>query len=147
MKKLLKRIIVIAFVAVLFTAPSTALAASTPVLQVEDDGFKYFLYEPEPYYLAGNNSTFLKDTTTSDGWWRIPAGRPFYTNVYLNEPGTYRVIISKEGTGVVYDSGIITEFTSQAVFPPLTKDAKYLIWITAYTNINIMAYDGIFYND
>lgn len=149
MKKLLKRIIAIAFVAILFTAPSNALAASTsmPVLIFNQEGIKYFEYQPSPYYLSSNTSVVLEDTTTADKWWDIPANHESTNNFYLKESGYFRVMVFERNEGLIYDTGVINDFYHQIRFPAQTTAKKYQIWVTAYTPINITGYDGFLFNE
>nr|WP_308743185.1 hypothetical protein [uncultured Anaerocolumna sp.] len=149
MKRYFKTLVAIVCAVVLFAAPSTALAAlsSEPNLVVNEGGLKIFYFEPEAYYLQGGYTKFLKDTTSSDGYWLVPAGNESIFNCYLTDTAYFRVKVASKSDGIVYDSGVINEFTDHIVFPAKITDQQYLIIVEAYTDINIMGYDGYFYNN
>lgn len=77
----------------------------------------------------------------------MPAGNVFLVNIYLQEPAYYRVIVVKYGEGTVLNTGIVNNQYPQFICPTSTEDEIYQVWVTAYSNINVTAYDGYFYNE
>ena len=139
MKNMLKKVIVLAIVAVMFVMPaSTALAASTPTLKVELPGYKYFKYEPTPFFLQNGYSVILEDTTTYDGRFYVEAGKPFHLDIGLDGTGWFRVIIAYDNTN--YNTGTISSNMYSVVLPPLDHDTRYQIWVTAYSNFGVETY-------
>lgn len=145
MKKILRRITVLALVATLFVMPaSTALAARpTPELVLYAPGTKYFRFKPTPYFLEGNgHSLILEDTTTNNGWWEVPAGKPFRCQVTLahSTPGTFQVLIASP-SGIEYKQ-LITSFYALCDIPAKSTDTRYQVWVTSYSQIEIDSYGG-----
>lgn len=149
MKKLFKRIAILICIMTLFTAPSTALAASTPVLSnwlyTDEYFFRTFNYEPDPYYLQGSSGTslILRDITSSDGYWTVPAKYDFSLQVNLAQSGTFRVLIVKQGGGVVVNE-TVTGQTFYSTIPASLQDARYQVWVTPYSDIYVDVY--MFFN-
>jgi hypothetical protein len=93
MKKILRKITVLALAATLFVMPaSTALAASEPVLVLETDNLKGFDFLPDPYPLKPGGSLFLHNNVI-DGYWAIPKGNKMtvVSNFVYNDVLEYRV--------------------------------------------------------
>ena len=144
MKKFLRRITLLALVATMFIMPaSTALAASTPELVIDIPGVKYFEYQPSPYFVASGQSPILKDTTTSDGCWDVPAGKSFRCQIDVdrNTTVTFRVLIVSSSSGISYDQ-VVTGSFAICDIPAKATDTCYQVWVVAYSDINIYGYGG-----
>ncbi|MDF2906820.1 MAG: hypothetical protein K0R34_2141 [Herbinix sp.] len=144
MKKMFTRIAALMFLVMLVSAPSTALAASTPVLVINVPGTKVFEYQP-PYYLESGHSTILQDTTTSDGRWYVPAGNTFSIDCMLinGQTGTFRMVISSD-TGIVYNESVTANWLTHEILPQSTAKT-YQVLIYSYSGISIDTYTGSYW--
>ncbi len=145
MKKIVKRIALLACFMMLFSAPATALAASTPVLEFKDQGFTSIGFQPDPLFIAGGGSNpyELRDITYTDGSWYVPAGMSLNFQVFTNETDTTcRFLIYKNDSLVsadVYSStihGYIFRIT------PENNDVRWRFVIVPYTNATLLGYSG-----
>ncbi len=147
MKKTLKRIFALICVVTMFSAPSTALAASEPVLVYQDDTSKFFEFQPDPYFVSAGNGTILQDTTNAQRW-SVPAGHGFLTQFDLTGPGAFNVRIYKLEPimELVYDEtrGPYFSFFNHYI-PPISTNTDYLVVVFAVTNIYITGYAGTIY--
>lgn len=154
MKKICKKSLVILFAALLFLSPvSTAYAAtSSPVLLYSYDTgvetFKWFEFQPDPYYLTPSNGVILADTTNNQQW-NVPAGRAFFFQINLAQHGSFDVLIYRlESSPQLVHSETLNgywDFYSYN-FDPISYDANYMVVIRATTtNIYVKSYTGSTY--
>ncbi len=150
MRKLIKRIIALALIAVFFTAPSTALAAtpttqssSTPVLVTWGDGLKVYQYQPNPYYLPGNQTLNLSDISRGDNKWLVPAGNTMIYNVVLSDKGSFRIDVY-DNYSRIYSQQVIDMAWHDFTLPASSSDTTYTILITSYSNISVEMYLGAY---
>jgi hypothetical protein len=150
MKKLLKIVIVLIFVATICIYPTCivyASTASTPVLVYYSDSdygmLKFYEYQyqnqSEPLDLLAGQTTYLMDfANPSTTLWQVPAGKGFCITANLPLVGSYvRLQIFKPGTGFIFD--VVTDSLGY-VFPPEQQDREYIIFITAINNAQISDY-------
>lgn len=147
MKKLFKRIAVLLCIVTLFNIPTTALAASAPVLTFNDSGFIVYEYQPEPYYLPIKGIyDFMNYGVTSDGQWKVPAGNPFHFFFsYEESTMDVRVLIrrftSPNTATIVYDEIVSSNLSGiQIDIPAHSENTSYFVTIVAYKAINLTAY-------
>lgn len=146
MKKVLSRIIAMAIALILFAAPTaTASAATLPTLVMNVDGIKVYRYIPDPFLLSANQSLILKDTTTSDGYWKVPAGNKFTFNVSLADDAVnqyQRVLVLGKKQGIITYTDISSYKYPQFNLPVLSYDEEYQFWLVAITDLSVAEYDG-----
>ena len=138
MKKVLSRILAIALAIVLFSAPSTAQAASTtstPTLIVFTDNLKYYDYRPDSYDL-GTSSIVLTDLFGSNGDWVVPAFSRLSFSIDFQTSTKYRITVVKMGTyssdiimNNVYTGGVGVNFS----LPVYDTDTVYRIILSGDT--------------
>lgn len=148
MKKILKSFIAIICAVVLFSAPSvTASAASVPVLVVDASDVRVYEYQPSTFFLEAGYSTQIKDTTTSDGWFKVPAGKKLSIRLYFDDNSNqyYRVLIQSKTQGTILYTDIQSEKYPSFELPALPYDEDYVIVVHAVTNTYIMRYSTMFY--
>ncbi|MGN6714028.1 hypothetical protein [Anaerocolumna jejuensis] len=146
MKKVLSRILAMALAVILFAAPTaTVSAATTPTLVMNTDGIKIFQYLPDPYSLPANQSLILSDTTTSDGYWKVPAGNKFTFSVSLDDDAVnqyQRVLVSSKKQGIITYTDIDSYKHPQFNLPALPYDDEYQFWLVAITDLSVSGYVG-----
>lgn len=132
MKKVLSRILAIAFALVLFSAPVTTQAAT--IESVTDYGtFKLFKYSPNDLLIINQMETGTLHNNEYDGVWYVEAGHQFWTNIHLIMPASFRVMLYDASTGSMISS---QEFSNESGVGPdfyITKTGIYRIIIQAYT--------------
>ncbi len=150
MKKIFKKVTVLALVIVLFLAPSTTVfAASQPVLYYTTDECKMYEYQPDPYFVSGGSLHLLQDTATSHGGWNIKAGKAFYPHFFLTDSDmTVRIIVISVNKGIIYDE----LFTSTAnvtgttiSIPAQATDDTYFFSFNALSNVYVEKYGAVYY--
>lgn len=144
MRKVLSRVIAVALAIILFSSPSIAQASTIPVLIVDDatNGITVYQYQPT-YTLKANSSLTLDNYKAADSYWTVPAGKTFSVDLAFTS-GTFRLLIAKVGSGTFYTETITVGPGGYGhTFPASTSDAKYQIWITAYTDVTLDFY-GIY---
>lgn len=137
MKTFLKRFIALTLAVLLFVAPSTAIAASTPELIYSDGSMKWFVYEPSPLQIK--NATHLKDTTTSDGTFYVPAGKNLKITIIFADESAYRVMIYPSvGSAII---GNIEEGPSVSIdIPAYNVGINYKVMISAISLLSVTDY-------
>jgi len=99
MKKLLRRIIAFAFVAMLFTAPSIAQAAT--IDHVEDYGMgKRIYYSPNDLLIINSGSTNRLENTDGGNWYFQP-GNMAQVGLELIMPADFNVTLYKVNSGKI----------------------------------------------
>ena len=98
MKKLLKRIIAFAFVAILFTTPSIAQAATIDHVEEYED-MKRIYYSPNDLLVINSGSTAALKNNTNGGNWYFQPGRSSHVGFELIMPADFNVILYKSGSG------------------------------------------------
>lgn len=164
MKKFFKSFLSILCAAIIFSNPFTASATSQtaqgltsvtafsntdPVLVMNYQGtnevIKVLQFQPNPYHLTANSAYILKDITTSDGYWNVPAGNKFTFNLYLTDDSTnyyFRVLVLGDKQGIITYTDVLSQKYPQFNLPALPYDEKYQFWVVAYTDIDLYMYDG-----
>lgn len=146
MKRVLSRIIAMAIAVILFAAPTATVSAATlPTLVMNVDGIKVYRYIPDPYSLSANQSLILNDTTTSDGYWKVPAGNKFTFNVTLSDNAVnqyQRVLVVGKKQGMITYTDISSYKYPQFNLPALPYDEEYQFWLVAITDLSVAGYDG-----
>lgn len=149
-KRLLTKIIVLTLVTVFFTTPSTAFAAtsstqttSAPVLVNWGNGLKVYQYQPDPYYLPGNQTLILSDISRGDNKWLVPANNAMTYNVILSDIGSFRIDVYDDHSRI-YSQQIIDMAWHDFTLPASSSDTKYTVLITAYSNISVEMYLGVY---
>lgn len=137
MKKYLRKILAMTCVAVFLMSPSTAFAASVPVLTHDEPYYKQYVYQPAPYHIRYSLS--LYDLSTSDGKWHIEAGKYFSPGFVLSSSGSFTVTIVEDQDGIVYQKRVTAQ-SFNYTFLPKSRDADYLIRIDAESDIYIESY-------
>lgn len=144
MKKILRRIAVLVFIATLFVMPSTtALAASTPVVEFDSDGFTSILYQPDPLFIAGGGSNVqvLSDIRNTTGTWYVPAGKTCYFAFFTSEVNTtFRFVMYKNG---VYVSDYVYTSTMNGKQFNITPEGSNNYWtfiIIPYSDLTLKSY-------
>ena len=100
MKKLLKRIIAFAFVAILFTAPSIAQAATIDYVE-EYEGMKWIHYSPNDLLIINSGSTNRLANNVNDGNWYFQPGRSAQVVFELIMPADFNVTLYKVNSGPI----------------------------------------------
>ncbi|MDF2608894.1 MAG: hypothetical protein K0R92_368 [Lachnospiraceae bacterium] len=154
MKKIFKKSLVILFAALLFLSPvSTAYAAtSAPVLLYSYDTgvetFKWFEFQPDPYFLTPGNGVILQDTTNNQQW-SVLAGRTFTFQINLAQGGSFDVLIYRlESSPQLVHSETVTGYSNfyLKTFNPISYNANYMVVIrAANTDISVQSYSGSTY--
>lgn len=146
MKKMLTRIIAIAMAVLLFAAPTATVSAATiPTLVMDIEGIKVYQYLPDSYSLLANQSMILRDTTTSDGFWKVPAGNNFTFNVNLDDNAVnqyHRVLILGKKQGIILYTEVDSYKYPQFNLPALSFDEEYQFWLVAMTDLSVSGYNG-----
>ncbi len=139
MKKVLSSILAIALVVVLFSAPTTAQAASSlPTLSVDVGGFRQYQYTP--YYNVTTTTTLL-DITTSNGQWYVPAGQTFNFECNLTGTSTFTVYIFQNDQIFLTLPMTANHFAN--TFTPKSFNAYYKILIVPTAgNVAVTDYYG-----
>lgn len=146
MKKFLTRFIAIALVAILFTAPSTAQAASSPVLANWGDNFRTYSLMPDPLILDPNTTMTLDDFASSDLYWHVSSGKSFTFDLGIGDDnyGSFLFTIERVGT-VSSHNTIVTVGPAGFTYtiPPIPVDAKYKITIKTLDTLTLWFFGGI----
>jgi hypothetical protein len=149
MKKMLRKIMVLALAATLFVMPaSTALAASQPVVLNDADGNTLIGFQPDPLSLQGGGSNFwfLDDITSTDLNWYVPAGKSFNFQIFTNEANTTtRIQIFRNGTKVSDYVSSSTSYGYSFRNAPESNDVSWSFCICPYTDMTIAYYAGSVY--
>ena len=149
MKKKLKKLMVLTWVAAIFIMPaSTALAASDPVVLYDSDEATFIDYLPDPLHVAGGgyHPVLLKDLTESSGDWYVPVGKSFNFTFWTQEPNTtVRIIIYK-------NSSIVSDYVSSSTvygysfdITPEGTNNRWRFLIVPYTDVTFIGYGGVLY--
>lgn len=126
MKRMLKRIIVLAFVSVFSIMPAaTAFAAtSSPVLTMSTDTTNVYTFLPTDYELTSDSGLILHNNAS---YWNVPAGKKFsfYCEYQTNSLLKFKIIRMTNSTSTtdVYSSDGLFMTT----IPASNEDASYTI--------------------
>lgn len=149
MKKILRRIFVIALAATLFVMPtSTALAASTPVATYDADGLTMIDFQPDDLFVSGggSNAYTFRDVTDATGNWYVTAGKTFSFQVVTKPLNTTtRIVIFKNG--VLMSDYVSSSSTSGYRFD-ITPEGTNNYWtfvFLPYTDMTFSGYAGYIY--
>jgi hypothetical protein len=151
MKKFIKSLIAIMCAMVLFSAPSVtasaASASSVPALVLDVEGIRVYEYQPEPFFLEAGYSTQIKDTTTSDGWFKVPAGKKLSIRLYFDDNSNqyYNVLIRSKTLGTILYTGVQSEKYPLFECPVQSYDDDFPINVYAVTNNYILRYSTTLY--
>ncbi|WFR56371.1 hypothetical protein QA584_22575 [Anaerocolumna sp. AGMB13025] len=149
-KKMLSRILALALVAVFFTAPTSALAATPqPVLVTDDWWIKAYEYQPTPLIVKTGFAATLHNTTRSDNKWYMPADKEISFDITFAYPCSYKVIILRNGVNDVYYSNEFYNSTHTYIELPATPtDGYYQLAVIALSDtIAVKEYLGFFYTN
>jgi hypothetical protein len=140
MKKLLSRIIAIALIAILFTVPASAQAASYVPTSVYNSGdFRMYQFDP---YKSISSSTDLVDLSTTNQQWFVPAGQRFDFSCIFKETCTFTAYIFQND-----QISLTLPMTAQNfdnTFTPKSFDAYYkIVIVPSSTNVSIDTYYGM----
>lgn len=144
MKKILSRILAVAFAIVLFSAPSVAQAETSGLTLVYNtDNFKMYQYLPDPLHLIKNDDTSLPDFTTNDWNWHVPAGKSFTISCNFKQACDFTYLISVNNQ--LY---ALTDLKDSGYFdlmlPALPTDSVVrVVLIAASDNVYIDSYYGL----
>ncbi|SHO46861.1 hypothetical protein [Anaerocolumna xylanovorans] len=139
MKKILSRILAVALAVVLFSAPSTAQAATVPICINISDSTKAFFYNPS-LEVSQYQEVVLENE--NHGYFNVPAGNDFSFLLGLGdtEYHSYRLSIYKVNYGLYFDSQIITDRFPRYTIPKSSTDASYVVVLKAYTDLTVDTY-------
>ncbi|WFR55338.1 hypothetical protein QA584_17205 [Anaerocolumna sp. AGMB13025] len=149
-KSMLSRILALALVAVFFTAPTSALAATPqPVLVADEWWIKGYEYQPTPLIVKTGFAATLHNTTRSDNKWYMPADKEISFDITFAYPCSYKVIILRNGVNDVYYSNEFYNSTHTYIELPATPtDGYYQLAVIALSDtIAVKEYLGFFYTN
>jgi hypothetical protein len=147
-KKIFSRILALALVAVFFTAPTSALAATPqPVLVGDEWWFKGYEYQPTPLIVKTGFAATLRNTARPDNKWYMPADKEIGFDITFAYPGSYKVTILRDGVnGVYYSSEFYNSTYTYIELPATPTDGYYQLAVVALSDtIAVKAYEGLFY--
>lgn len=136
LKKIFTRILALALVAIFFTAPTSALAATSRPVLIEESGLtKRFMYQPTPYVVKKGLSEQLRDTTRSDGRWYIPAQHDSLFEVHFQDYCDFKIVILKAGVpGIYYTAEFYDTADWSEPFQPSLDDGYYTFTVIPLSN-------------
>lgn len=144
MKRVLSRILAIAIAIVLFSAPSTAQAASSSLTLVRNDsGVKIYQWLPDPFHITQGNYNTLADFTTSDWKWHVPANKSFNFWFNFTQACNYTYIVNVNGETYIYKSVVGSNGTEFTIPASSTDSIVYVLVIADSGNVYQDAYYGI----
>ena len=142
MKKMLRKILVLALATTIFIMPaSTVLAASNPVVYGAGTDYISIEFEPDPLHLQPGIGFELSNFAESTHDWYVSAGKGFYISIFTTEASTTaRIQVYKNGS-LIQDG--VTSSTMHAYeyrYAPTSVANRYRVVLTALTDMHIESY-------
>lgn len=153
MKNVFKKLAVLICAMVLAVMPASSAFAATqePILDINAPGVvKLFAYRPSLLEIADGVPTVLRDTTTSNGAWSVPAGKRFRFQVTCEWPDVSMLVkVQSLKTGSFKYFGVYksSNYGVDIDIPAQSFDDNYVFSVdSSGISHYILSYAGIFLN-
>ena len=139
MRKILTRVLALICMITMFTAPTSAFAASVAVCTYNQDNLKIFTLQPGPFVMNTGDSFMCMDTTASYGYFTVPANESSTFRCKFSSPCQYKLTVIQVGAGYV-DTVNGTTALKYIGFPVSDMERQYVVLITATSPCYLVDY-------